>query len=139
MLQRTTDQKPPLLTANNQTTILFWIAVFVLVTTGSYAYHSIGKGNYNQLSNRPDRTIEFKIDLNLATWTEFAQLPGIGEGLGKRIVEHRTEIGKFDSFQQLCNVQGIGEKKLDQLTPFFLPLDPDSLDKNHESDELAQH
>jgi len=55
---------------------------------------------------------EYQVDINQATWVEFAQLEGIGPSLGKRIVAYREAHGPFHSIADLQNVKGIGEKKL---------------------------
>ena len=51
------------------------------------------------------------VDLNSATLTELAQLPGIGEELAGRIVEYREANGSFKSVEELMEVSGIGEGK----------------------------
>lgn len=61
------------------------------------------------------------VNLNTATEAELAQLPGIGPGLAKRIIEHRRKIGGFKSVEQLLDVEGIGEKKLEQIRPYVRP------------------
>ncbi len=48
------------------------------------------------------------IDLNTATASELTALPGIGEVLAARIVEHRNANGPFVRLDQLMAVQGIG-------------------------------
>ena len=51
-----------------------------------------------------------KVDLNTGTAKELQQLPGIGKGLAKRIVEYRTANGPFKSVEELMQVRGIGKK-----------------------------
>ncbi len=48
------------------------------------------------------------IDLNTATASELTALPGIGEVLAERIVEHRNANGPFARLDQLMAVRGIG-------------------------------
>ena len=57
------------------------------------------------------------VDLNTAE--ELATLPGIGEGLAKRIVAYRTEHGPFEGPEGLMGVSGIGEKKLEELRDYI--------------------
>ena len=51
-----------------------------------------------------------KVDLNTGTAKELQQLPGIGKGLAKRIVEYRTANGPFKNVEELMQVRGIGKK-----------------------------
>jgi competence protein ComEA len=55
------------------------------------------------------------LDLNTATQEELAQLPGIGEELARRIVEHREANGLFETIEELMEVSGIGEGKFADL------------------------
>ena len=55
------------------------------------------------------------LDLNTAPAEELAKLPGIGEALAERIVAYREEHGPFEAVEDLMNVSGIGEKKLEGL------------------------
>jgi len=56
-----------------------------------------------------------KINLNTATVEQLQSLPGVGPALAERIVAYRTKIGKFGKVEEILNVQGIGEKKFQQL------------------------
>ena len=58
------------------------------------------------------------LDLNTATMTQLMELPGIGEVLAQRILEYRQTNGSFITIDELLNVKGIGEKKLEELEPF---------------------
>ena len=51
-----------------------------------------------------------QVDLNTSTAKELQQLPGIGKGLAKRIVDYRTTNGPFKTVEELMKVKGIGKK-----------------------------
>jgi competence protein ComEA len=55
------------------------------------------------------------VDLNLASAADLDGLPGIGPVLAQRIVDWRTEHGRFASVEQLREVSGIGEAKFSSL------------------------
>lgn len=55
------------------------------------------------------------VDLNAATAADLDALPGIGPVLAQRIVDWRTENGRFASVDQLREVTGIGEAKFQDL------------------------
>lgn len=55
------------------------------------------------------------VELNSATAAQLDTLPGIGPVLAQRIVDHRSERGRFRSVDELQQVEGIGPKKFAQL------------------------
>lgn len=57
------------------------------------------------------------VDLNSADEAALDALPGIGPATAAAIIEHRDRIGRFTSVDQLLDVRGIGEAKLEQLRP----------------------
>jgi competence protein ComEA len=57
------------------------------------------------------------VDLNTADVAALDALPGIGPALAQAIVDHRDRNGRFQSVDQLVEVRGIGEAKLEQLRP----------------------
>ena len=57
------------------------------------------------------------VALNTADLTSLEALPGVGPVLAQRILEWRTQHGRFSSVDELGEVSGIGEKLLAQLTP----------------------
>lgn len=57
---------------------------------------------------------EQRVDLNRASVSELATLPGIGEAKAQAIVAHR-EATPFRSVDDLREVKGIGDKLLEQL------------------------
>lgn len=55
------------------------------------------------------------VSVNLATAAEIEQLPGVGPVLAERIVAHREAHGPFETVEDLLEVSGIGEAKLEAL------------------------
>ena len=56
-----------------------------------------------------------KVNINTASIEELITLPGIGEKTAEKIVFYRNNKGKFRSVNDITNVSGIGEKKLDKI------------------------
>ena len=61
------------------------------------------------------------VSLGSATVEQLEQLDGIGPTLAERIVEHRQQRGGFGSLDQLGEVEGIGEKRLEALKEAVTP------------------
>ena len=63
--------------------------------------------------------IVFPISINQAGKQELMALPGIGEVLAQRILDYRQETGGFSAVEELLNVEGIGEKRLEEILEFI--------------------
>jgi competence protein ComEA len=59
------------------------------------------------------------VNLNTATASQIATLPGIGEKAAQRIIEYREKNGGFKKIEELMNVKGIGEKSFLKLKPLI--------------------
>ncbi len=57
------------------------------------------------------------IDLNTADAAALDTLPGVGPVLAQRILDWRTQHGRFTSVTELGEVTGIGDKILAQISP----------------------
>ncbi len=55
------------------------------------------------------------LNVNAADAEALQQLPGIGPVLAQRIVNWRNEHGRFKKLEDLLKVEGIGEKRIEQL------------------------
>lgn len=59
------------------------------------------------------------IDLNAADAATLASLPGIGSTLAARIVEYRSVNGPFASLDELADVGGMTQRRIDALLPYL--------------------
>ena len=73
-----------------------------------------------EVERLPAAQYQYAVDVNSATWVEWAQFDGIGEALAKRIVADRQTRGRFRDPDDLLRVKGIGPKKLEQMRPYLV-------------------
>jgi competence protein ComEA len=71
-----------------------------------------------EIDRLSQRQVEYRIDVNSATWVEWGQLEGIGDALARRIVADREQNGPFRSIDDLRRVKGIGPKTLERIRPW---------------------
>lgn len=72
-----------------------------------------------EIERQPERTYDFRIDINSASWVEWTQIEGIGQVTAEKIVADRDSKGAFRSVQDLLRVKGIGPKILEKMRPFL--------------------
>jgi competence protein ComEA len=60
------------------------------------------------------------VDLNRADADTLATLPGVGPGLAERIVAFRTANGPFASPDELLDVAGFTDRRLDAVLPYVI-------------------
>ena len=70
-----------------------------------------------------------KVNINTAPVEELRTLPKVGPKIAKAIVEYRKKH-PFKSVDELINVKGIGEKKLELLRPLVTVGNPDTKPKH---------
>lgn len=59
-----------------------------------------------------------KININTADKTRLMDIPGVGEVTAGKIIDYRNTYGSFKSVDELINVSGIGDKKLENMRPY---------------------
>src|SRR5262245_54085618 len=60
-------------------------------------------------------SVKVLVNINTAGQAELERLPGIGPSLAKKILDFRQKNGPFKNPTDLVAVQGIGEKKFEQI------------------------
>lgn len=67
------------------------------------------------------------VNVNTATREQLIDVPGCGEALADRIIEHRQSHGHFKSYEDLEQVTGIGETTVEQMRPhiYFAAFEQD--------------
>ena len=89
----------------------FFLITTILIGTGfKYAIDQHWWLPETEVVDTDPESIKLKIDLNRAEWYELIILPGIGEKKARTIVEYRKKTGGFKTIEQLCLINGIGEK-----------------------------
>lgn len=73
----------------------------------------------SKLAPTPSTAPNTLININTASREELEKLPGIGEGLAARIIEHRGLHGAFRRAEHLIMVRGISERRFDELRAFI--------------------
>lgn len=93
-----------------------FVAVLLGVAFSLMSLHWLNKSDFGrreiEIERLPAAHYEYRVDINTATWVEFAQFDGIGETLARRIVEDRELRGPFSGVEDLLRVKGIGRAKL---------------------------
>ncbi len=73
---------------------------------------------YSRMDGRKSMNLGIPIGVNTAGPQDLISLPGIGEKLAQSIIDFRKSHGRFKSINDLSEVDGIGEKKLEAIKPF---------------------
>ena len=84
----------------------------------SSSHHSSrhrGSGRSGSHKLQPGQTL----NINMASEAELMQLPGVGPGLARRIVEYREANGPFATPDDLQNVSGVGPSKFAKMEEFI--------------------
>ncbi|CAM4204883.1 helix-hairpin-helix domain-containing protein [Erysipelothrix inopinata] len=63
----------------------------------------------------PVITVKQKVSINTASVEDLVDVPGIGPATAEAIVLYRSEIGQFQTLEDLMNVKGIGSKKFEKI------------------------
>jgi len=90
--------------------------------TGIVVYYTDAAGEIvaSQATQPTQPTASYPVNLNTATQAQLETLPGIGEVKAQAILVWRAAHGGFASVNQLTEIDGIGEKTLENLLPYII-------------------
>lgn len=96
--------------------------VFALVVTLVTGISALPANSLASSAKNTTETVEKlsgKVDINTADVEMLSTLPGVGPKTAAAIAAYRNENGKFTSVDDLLNIKGIGNKKLEKMKPFL--------------------
>ena len=123
-LEQTPPDRPKLvlLRRADQAAVASLVLVALVSMAAWWLAHGGHRGGLIEIDRADPLEARFQIDVNEATWPEFAQLPGIGETLARRIVDSRAAQGPFLDNTDLGRVRGIGPITLERIDVYLLPM-----------------
>lgn len=128
-----TKKESEFMNNKTQTFALIGVALFIVGAILLYVSLSSPKvydDNENQLSateqehysvksNDTADDSAFPVNINTATVQDLQLVEGIGESRAKNIVAYRESIGGFSSVEELKNIDGIGDKLYEKISPYL--------------------
>jgi competence protein ComEA len=101
--------------------VIVWLSSIVLLVLLGIHWVRLSRWGIApvELSSQQSREYYYSLDINKASWVEWAQLDGIGEVIGRRIVANREEHGLFRNPDDVSRVKGIGPRLMQKIRPFL--------------------
>jgi competence protein ComEA len=89
-------------------------------SAGAVSSRSVSSNERSEASKTAKLThpSEGLVNINTANLEELQRLPGVGPVTAQRILEYRNRNGRFESVDELMEVEGIGPSKLEKMRPF---------------------
>jgi len=103
-------------TRQERQVVLFLAALALLGVAADFAAKKFSSVKAIQFLE-PDIT---KIELNSADRDLLMSVPGIGQKLGQRILEYRTQNGAFKEIEELKKIKGITDYRFRKIKNFFV-------------------
>lgn len=82
-------------------------------------YSQTDENSNSQVSKKSSSKGSGKININLADENELESIPGVGPSTAKKIIDYRDKEGKFTNIEDIKNVSGIGDKKLENMKEYI--------------------
>lgn len=90
----------------------------ITVSQGRETAQPLSSPKTENLTNSESDSV-FPVNINTAEKEELMNLPGVGDMLAQRILDYRGEAGSFSKVTDLMLVEGIGEKRMEELLEYI--------------------
>ena len=107
------------LRGHDQTFVSACVGVFLVLVTVNWLKMSGWGVVPLEIDRQATRQYDYRIDIDRASWIEWAQIDGIGETTARKIVADRDANGPFRSFSEIRRIKGIGPKTLERIRPYL--------------------
>ncbi|HHT9138424.1 MAG: helix-hairpin-helix domain-containing protein [Candidatus Brocadiales bacterium] len=88
----------------------FWVVILVIVVG------SIWQARFCLSVEQ----VEGKVNINTATESQIALLPGLGPKLATEVVNYRANNGNFKTIEDIKKVSGVGDKKFEKIKDYVV-------------------
>jgi len=122
-----------------QRTVGTFILTIWLIVTATVVLQEFAVGIKTWSNASPSCCYAFAVEINVVSWPELTCLPGIGEVLGKRIVDTRSKVGHFSRREDLLVVRGIGPKTLEKIGPYLRFSSGSEVGRSESSNRTFSH
>lgn len=97
-----------------------FLAVVVLVVGVHFFLPGFFQIGYSPTNPEPIQQQEMlRMNLNTATAQQLQLLDGLGEKTAEAILDYRSEHGAFSAIDELKNIKGISDKKVENWAPYI--------------------
>jgi competence ComEA-like helix-hairpin-helix protein len=86
------------------------------IPCGRAIYLSESDAMIKQIAGPILMTLGARMDINLSEQEDLEAIPGVGKKLAERVNAYREKVGRIQSLDELKNVNGIGAKKLQEIS-----------------------
>mgnify|MGYP001592698914 CR=1 FL=1 len=107
------------LTTQERKVVIFILCLLILGIGADFLKKKISKQNFVNYEELQDKLIK-KVDINKTTFSELRTIPGMGEKLAKRIIDYRSSHGGFKDVEELKQIKGIKDKKLERIRKYII-------------------
>ena len=97
----------------NEKFIVIFLVFTLLLGLGVAAYKRSNPSSIMEIKNFSVE--KEKININEADEADFMKLNGVGRALAGRIVDYRTNQGRFSSIEDMKKVKGVGDKLFEKI------------------------
>lgn len=88
---------------------------YIIPKIGDVVKENTSQVTKNNNTNQNESAKTSQININIATIEELDTLPGVGEATANKIINYRSENGEFKSIEDIKSVNGIGDKKFEEM------------------------